>query len=141
MTNEERMVRWRLILGSESQERFQQMGICALSDEDIMMDQALAAIYGTDGEAFEVKAGRGPSAPHISRWLGNLRKLFDKETVAIVQNDAIERKGGKVTGSVTAKTTYLINNDITSNSSKNKKAKELQVPILTEEDFMEKYLQ
>ncbi|MBQ2690853.1 MAG: VWA domain-containing protein [Clostridia bacterium] len=93
MTNEERMVRWRLILGSESQERFQQMGICALSDEDIMMDQALAAIYGTDGEAFEVKAGRGPSAPHISRWLGNLRKLFDKETVAIVQNDAIERKG------------------------------------------------
>ena len=93
MTNEERMVRWRLILGSESQERFQQMGICALSDEDIMMDQALAAIYGVDGEAFEVKAGRGPSAPHISRWLGNLRKLFDKETVAIVQNDAIERKG------------------------------------------------
>lgn len=53
----------------------------------------------------------------------------------------IEEKGGKVTGSVTNKTECLINNDITSNSSKNKKAKELQVPILTEEDFMEKYLQ
>ncbi len=52
----------------------------------------------------------------------------------------IEQKGGKVTGSVTSKTTCLINNDITSNSSKNKKAKELNVPILTEEDFRSQYL-
>jgi len=52
----------------------------------------------------------------------------------------IEQKGGKVTGSVTSKTTCLINNDITSNSSKNKKAKELNVPILTEEDFRNQYL-
>lgn len=49
----------------------------------------------------------------------------------------IEQRGGKVTGSVTAKTHYLINNDTTSNSSKNKKAKELGIPILSEEDFME----
>lgn len=48
----------------------------------------------------------------------------------------IESKGGKVTGSVTAKTDYLINNDVTSNSSKNKKAKELGIPILSEEDFL-----
>ena len=54
--------------------------------------------------------------------------------------DVIESKGGKVTGSVTAKTTYLINNDITSTSSKNKKAKELGVTIITEADFVEKYL-
>ena len=54
--------------------------------------------------------------------------------------DLIERKGGKVTGSVTSKTVCLINNDITSNSSKNKKAKELSVPIITEEEFMEQYL-
>jgi len=54
--------------------------------------------------------------------------------------DAIEQKGGKVTGSVTSKTECLINNDITSNSSKNKKAKELGVTILTEEDFLNKYL-
>ena len=54
--------------------------------------------------------------------------------------DEIEAKGGKVTGSVTAKTTYLINNDITSTSSKNKKAKELGVPIVTEKEFVEKFL-
>lgn len=54
--------------------------------------------------------------------------------------DEIEKMGGKVTGSVTGKTECLINNDITSSSSKNKKAKELQVPILTEEEFIEKYL-
>ena len=55
--------------------------------------------------------------------------------------EEIERRGGKVTGSVTGKTTCLINNDITSASSKNKKAKELQVPILSEDDFIQKYLQ
>ena len=54
--------------------------------------------------------------------------------------DAIEALGGKVTGSVTGKTTCLINNDISSNSTKNKKAKELNIPILTEEDFLEKYM-
>jgi len=54
--------------------------------------------------------------------------------------DLIEQKGGKVTGSVTGKTTCLINNDIASTSSKNKKAKELQVPILTEEDFLKQYM-
>jgi len=53
--------------------------------------------------------------------------------------ELIEQKGGKVTGSVTGKTTCLINNDSTSGSSKNKKAKELNVPILTEEEFMAKY--
>jgi DNA ligase (NAD+) len=48
----------------------------------------------------------------------------------------IESLGGKVTGSVTAKTSYLINNDVTSNSSKNKKAKELGIPILSKEDLL-----
>ena len=50
--------------------------------------------------------------------------------------EEIEKRGGKVTGSVTSKTHYLINNDTTSNSSKNKKAKELGIPILSEDDFM-----
>lgn len=49
----------------------------------------------------------------------------------------IESMGAKVTGSVTNKTDYLINNDTTSNSSKNKKAKELNVPIISEDDFLE----
>jgi len=51
--------------------------------------------------------------------------------------DLIESLGGKVTGSVTSKTNYLINNDVTSTSSKNKKANELGVPIISEETFLE----
>ncbi|MFQ7053938.1 MAG: NAD-dependent DNA ligase LigA [Clostridium fessum] len=50
--------------------------------------------------------------------------------------ELIERRGGKVTGSVTSKTNYLINNDVASSSSKNKKARELGVPILSEEEFL-----
>lgn len=50
--------------------------------------------------------------------------------------EVIEKLGGKVTGSVTGKTSFLINNDINSNSGKNKKAKELGVPIISEEDFL-----
>ena len=51
--------------------------------------------------------------------------------------ELIESLGGKVTGSVTSKTNYLINNDVTSSSSKNKKANELHIPIISEEDFIE----
>ncbi len=50
--------------------------------------------------------------------------------------ELIESLGGKVTGSVTAKTDYLINNDVHSTSSKNKKANELNIPIISEEDFI-----
>lgn len=50
--------------------------------------------------------------------------------------EVIEARGGKAAGSVSAKTTYLINNDVASNSSKNKKARELGIPILSEEDFL-----
>ena len=49
----------------------------------------------------------------------------------------IEELGGKATGSVSAKTDYLINNDVNSSSSKNKKAKELGIPIISEDDFLE----
>lgn len=55
--------------------------------------------------------------------------------------EIIEQKGGKVTGSVTSKTECLINNDIASSSSKNKKAKELNIPIVTEDEFRRDYLQ
>ncbi len=54
--------------------------------------------------------------------------------------EEIEKRGGKVTGSVTGKTACLINNDVNSTSSKNKTAKSLGVPILSEEDFMRDYL-
>ncbi len=52
----------------------------------------------------------------------------------------IENAGGKVSGSVSSKTDFLINNDIASNSSKNKTAKELGVPIITEEEFIERFV-
>ena len=50
--------------------------------------------------------------------------------------EEIEKRGGKVTGSVTSKTNYLINNDVNSASSKNRKARELGIPILSEEAFL-----
>lgn len=63
---------------------------------------------------------------------GSLYKFKNRNELVKV----IESHGGKVAGSVTSKTNYLLNNDINSNSSKNKKAKELGVPIITEEEFL-----
>ena len=94
MTQEDKIARWRLILGSESQDTFDGFGGVALNEEQYLMDQALSAIYGGPGESFG-GAGKGPASPHISKWLGDLRSLFDSEIVAVVQNDAIERKGLK----------------------------------------------
>ncbi|MBR4574534.1 MAG: NAD-dependent DNA ligase LigA [Lachnospiraceae bacterium] len=54
--------------------------------------------------------------------------------------DEIEQRGGKVAGSVSGNTTCLINNDVTSNSSKNRKAKELGIPIISEDEFINTYL-
>lgn len=51
----------------------------------------------------------------------------------------VEKTGGKVTGSVTSKTDYLVNNDVNSTSSKNRKAKELSVPIISEDEFVERF--
>ena len=93
MSQAEQLTRWRLILGSETQESFTGMGGGALSQDELLMDSALAAIYGGPGESLGGGAGKGPSSPHISKWLGDLRSLFDPEIVAVVQNDAIERKG------------------------------------------------
>ena len=51
----------------------------------------------------------------------------------------IESQGGKVSGSVSAKTSFLINNDITSTSGKNKKARALGIPIISEDDFIARF--
>ena len=51
--------------------------------------------------------------------------------------EEIEKRGGKVTGSVTSKTNYLINNDVNSTSSKNRKARELGIPIISEAEFLQ----
>ena len=93
------MTRWRLILGQDSEDRFEKMGGGGLSGEMDMMDQALAAVYnlnspgsfGTGGAG----AGRGPSNPQITRWLGDVRSLFDPELVKIIQGDAMTRCGLK----------------------------------------------
>ncbi|MCI8913326.1 MAG: VWA domain-containing protein [Lawsonibacter sp.] len=97
MSQTEQLTRWRLILGSETQEAFTGMGGGGLSQDELLMDSALGAIYGGPGESFGggPGGGKGPSSPLISKWLGDLRSLFDPETVAVVQNDAIERKGLK----------------------------------------------
>ena len=101
MAQTEQLSRWRLILGAETEDSFTGMGGGALSQEELLMDGALSAIYGGPGEGFgggpgsSGGAGKGPSSPVISKWLGDLRSLFDPEMVAVVQNDAIERKGLK----------------------------------------------
>lgn len=64
---------------------------------------------------------------------GSLNKYENRDALKLV----IENLGGKVTGSVSSKTDYLINNDSLSSSSKNKKAKELSVKIITEEEFIQ----
>ena len=64
---------------------------------------------------------------------GDVEKFKNRRELS----EFIESKGGKVTGSVTGKTNYLINNDVTSNSGKNKKAKELGVKIISENEFLE----
>lgn len=63
---------------------------------------------------------------------GSVNHFANRDEVKAV----IEAHGGKVTGSVTSKTNYLINNDIASNSSKNQKAKQLGIPIISEEEFL-----
>ena len=67
---------------------------------------------------------------------GSLNKFKNRDAL----KEKIESLGGKVSGSVSSKTTALINNDVESTSSKNKKAKSLGVPILSEDDFIKKYL-
>lgn len=97
MDTNDRLRRWRLILGSEAQKRMEGMGNGPdLSQEDLMMDMALDAIYNRDMKfGFGGGAGKGASSPQISRWLGDVRTLFDKDIVKIIQSDAMERCGLK----------------------------------------------
>jgi hypothetical protein len=102
------VTRWRLILGSAGEERLAEYagGAVPLNEEERIMDQALAAIYddttaevigtgsGTGGSSRR-GAGSGRSAPVLAKWLGDVRSLFAEDTVSIIQNDAMERKGWK----------------------------------------------
>ena len=95
MENAARLRRWRLILGQESQQRLEGMGDCSLGAQGDLMDQALAAIYDRTGQFSQGSggAGKGPSNPQISKWLGDVRSLFDKELVTVIQGDAMTRCG------------------------------------------------
>lgn len=104
MDTEARKTRWRLILGKESQSRFDRMGGARLGAEQDLMDQALAAIYNlNDPDSFGASGGGGsargaggaPSGPRLTKWLGDVRSLFDQELVKIIQGDAMTRCGLK----------------------------------------------
>ncbi|MBD2101894.1 VWA domain-containing protein [Leptolyngbya sp. FACHB-261] len=91
----ERLRRWRLILGQDgansagsAAEDCDGLGI-ALEGTDLAMDQALAALYGSDPG--NRKGSLGSSAPKVSRWLGDIRTYFPSSVVRIMQQDALER--------------------------------------------------
>jgi hypothetical protein len=103
----ERYTRWRLVLGRASE---QELSHCAgggrlLDDDQQALDEALGAIYGGEGEGFgegeggkgskKRGAGLGGSAPKLAKWLGDIRSYFQQDMVAVIQKDAIERKGLK----------------------------------------------
>jgi hypothetical protein len=92
--------RWRLILGRDANEALGGMcnGGLNLSADQCLMDEALAAIY--DGQTTEEtsgqrSAGLGASAPRLAKWLGDIRNYFKEDVVAVIQQDAIEKKGLK----------------------------------------------
>ncbi len=97
----DRTQKWRLILGKTAEE-----ALCAgkgsspiLSRELLDIDEALGMIYDFEEERPEEKGGRqaglGKSAPRLAKWLGDIRSYFSHDVVAVIQQDAIERKGLK----------------------------------------------
>ena len=93
------------------------------------LDRLLKELTLEDGPE---EAADGPLAGKTFVITGSVTHFANRKAL----QERIEALGGKATGSVTSKTSYLINNDVTSNSSKNKKARELGIPILSEEDFL-----
>jgi Mg-chelatase subunit ChlD len=87
--NDERLQRWRLVLGNEAQ------GSCGgVSGPFAEMDRALSALYdptGADGLQSGQRGGRGASQPSVARWLGDIRKYFPSSVVQVLQKDALQR--------------------------------------------------
>lgn len=83
-------------------------------------------------EKVENDVGSNNLAGKIFVITGSMNHFANRDEV----KEKIEQAGGKVSGSVSAKTSYLVNNDITSTSGKNKKAKELNIPIISEEELI-----
>src|SRR6516165_8996534 len=88
LTNDERLRRWRLVLGKDSQSASEAgEGLPGgLADDDSRMDAVLEALYDSDRSA-----GLGSSCPNVNRWLGDIRTYFPKSVVQVMQKDALER--------------------------------------------------
>ncbi|MGZ7441385.1 VWA domain-containing protein [Paenibacillus sp. TH7-28] len=105
--NQTALPRWRLILGAAAAGelgRYGSGGQVELSDDELIMDRALAAIYDQTAEGGEGAsgsgmgsrgAGHGKSMPRLAQWLGDVRTFFPEDVVSVIQNDAMERKGWK----------------------------------------------
>ncbi|TDO50691.1 VWA domain containing CoxE-like protein [Kribbella sp. VKM Ac-2527] len=91
MVDDERLRRWRMVLGSEADP---ETGT-TLSTADRSVDAALAALYDAEpGESGSKRsAGLGSSAPRVARWLGDIRGYFPSSVVQVMQRDAVERLG------------------------------------------------
>jgi Mg-chelatase subunit ChlD len=104
----DRYQRWRLILGKRVEDQMSS-GRCAggmgaagegtLTREMMEMDGALGAIYDVEESEPEARgsrgAGLGASKPKVAAWLGDVRKYFESDVIAVIQQDAIEKKGWK----------------------------------------------
>jgi hypothetical protein len=101
----DRYTRWRLVLGKAADEGLCRLAGCKggglLSGDLANLDGALGFIYGgaeegqDDGKPKKRSAGLGGSAPRLAKWLGDIRSYFKTDVVAVIQKDAIERKGLK----------------------------------------------
>src|SRR5205823_11123238 len=96
----DRYSRWRLILGKAANDGLCQMaGRSSLLDQDqANLDAALGEIYGEGSSGSpesggKRSAGLGGSAPRLAKWLGDIRGYFSSDIVAVIQRDAVERKG------------------------------------------------
>ena len=104
----EQLRRWRLVLGKDSQDALGNMGSCSLMGDSAAIDEALDMVYAGEDESHELTkeewertpggrhgAVKGRTFPKVARWLGEIRRLFPTDIVALVQKDAIERRGLK----------------------------------------------
>ena len=93
---------------------------------------SLVRLYGISFEVAEEKNNKVDLSGKTFVITGSLTHYKNRDELVSV----IESMGGKVSGSVSAKTDYLVNNDTQSSASKNQKAKKLNIPIISEEDFI-----
>ena len=102
--NETQVKRWRLILGQDADSTLSGYGCGGgsgiLSEDELVMDAALAAIYDATGGGIGSKAGgqkrsssSGPSSPNLARWLGDVRNFFPQDIVSVIQADNVLKIG------------------------------------------------